>query len=104
MWDLWYFKPSRRTSRDLSHYLKADPKTLLERIKHRNRASELSISIEYLSFLNDLYDDYIYKNCTFKVLTVQAFHQNDLNKYTLDVLEMIYNQVKTTSLGRELMS
>ena len=24
--DLWYFKPSRRTSRDLSHYIKAEPK------------------------------------------------------------------------------
>ena len=24
--DLWYFKPSRRTSRDLSHYLKTDSK------------------------------------------------------------------------------
>lgn len=24
--DLWYFKPARRTSRDLSHYLKVDPK------------------------------------------------------------------------------
>ena len=83
---------------DLIVYLKADPSTLLERIKLRNRSSELSISINYLSFLNELYNHYIHKNCEYKVLTIEAFHQNDLDKYTLNILDMIAYQLSSLKL------
>jgi len=44
---------------DLIIYLKASPDVLMERIARRGRASEKSISREYIGRLNDAYDDWM---------------------------------------------
>ncbi len=44
---------------DLILYLKARPETLLERIAKRGRASEKGISLDYITRLNDAYDEWM---------------------------------------------
>ena len=44
---------------DLIVYLKASPDVLMERIARRGRASEQSISRDYIARLNDAYDDWM---------------------------------------------
>ena len=44
---------------DLIIYLKASPDVLMERIARRGRASEQSISRDYIARLNDAYDDWM---------------------------------------------
>jgi deoxyadenosine/deoxycytidine kinase len=44
---------------DLILYLKASPDTLMERIARRGRESEKTISREYITRLNDAYDDWM---------------------------------------------
>jgi deoxyadenosine/deoxycytidine kinase len=44
---------------DLVIYLKATPEVLMERIARRGRASELGIGIDYITRLNQAYDDWM---------------------------------------------
>jgi deoxyadenosine/deoxycytidine kinase len=44
---------------DLIVYLKARPESLLERIKHRGRESEKSITLDYLKILDDAYREWL---------------------------------------------
>jgi deoxyadenosine/deoxycytidine kinase len=44
---------------DLVVYLKASPEVLMERIARRGRESEKSIGIEYITSLNNAYDDWM---------------------------------------------
>jgi deoxyadenosine/deoxycytidine kinase len=44
---------------DLIIYLKASPETLMSRIARRGRASEKSITIDYIARLNRAYDDWM---------------------------------------------
>jgi deoxyadenosine/deoxycytidine kinase len=44
---------------DLIVYLKASPEVLMERIARRGRASEKSISRDYIARLNEAYDDWM---------------------------------------------
>jgi len=44
---------------DVILYLKASPETLMKRIAKRGRASEQSIGIDYISRLNNAYDDWM---------------------------------------------
>lgn len=44
---------------DLILYLKASPKTLMDRISRRGRESERSISLDYITRLNEAYDDWM---------------------------------------------
>ncbi len=57
---------------DLVVYLRAAPETLLRRIAQRGRDYERTISPEYLSQLNGLYDDWIRDFSLCPVLTVPA--------------------------------
>jgi len=44
---------------DLIIFLKAKPESLLERIKHRGRESEKSITLEYLRILDEAYEEWL---------------------------------------------
>jgi deoxyadenosine/deoxycytidine kinase len=44
---------------DLIIYLRAEPRSLLERIKHRGRESEKSITLDYLQTLDDAYEEWL---------------------------------------------
>jgi deoxyadenosine/deoxycytidine kinase len=44
---------------DVILYLRADPATLMERIARRGRESEKGIGIDYITRLNDAYDDWM---------------------------------------------
>lgn len=44
---------------DLIIYLRAEPGSLMERIKHRGRESEKSITLDYLKTLDDAYEEWL---------------------------------------------
>ena len=57
---------------DLIIYLKASTKTLLSRIKTRNRVFEKDINLEYLNILNIAYDRWIEKENRCPVLIIDT--------------------------------
>ena len=79
---------------DLIIYLKASTKTLLSRIKTRNRVFEKDINSEYLNILNSAYDRWIEKENRFPVLIIDTDKFNiykDHNK----LMEIENNILKT---------
>ncbi len=78
---------------DLLIYLKSSVPTLIEQIKRRGREYEASISQDYLSNLNQRYDDWINNYNLGNVLVIEAdgldFLKND--KDFCDVVEKIDN-------------
>lgn len=58
---------------DLVLYLRAQPDTLVERIRRRGRESEKSIQIDYLRRLHDAYEEWMGRaSAEFEVLTVDT--------------------------------
>ena len=57
---------------DLMIYLRASIPHLVENIQKRGREYEQQMQLDYLKNLNQLYDDFIYKNYPGKVLTVDV--------------------------------
>ncbi len=57
---------------DLMIYLRASIPHLVQNIQNRGREYEQQMQLDYLKNLNQLYDDFIYKNYPGKVLTVDV--------------------------------
>ncbi len=57
---------------DLMIYLRASIPHLVQNIQKRGRDYEQTIQLEYLSGLNELYEDFIYRKYKGKVLTVEV--------------------------------
>lgn len=84
---------------DLMIYLRASVPTLLKRIALRNRDYERDISPQYLSHLNDLYENWINHFTLCPVLTVPA---DDLDYVAHPShLELIASKVQEKLTGKE---
>jgi len=71
-YDLYSILSQLLTPPHLVVYLKASVPTLLRRIAQRGREYERSISADYLTALNDLYDDWVSRFALCPVLTVET--------------------------------
>ena len=84
---------------DLLVYLKANPETLIHRINHRGRDYEQSISLAYLSQLNQLYEEWIANFCLCPVLTVPS---DDLDYVAhTSHLNLIVQKIQEKLTGKE---
>ncbi len=84
---------------DLLIYLRASVPTLLNRISHRGREFERSISAEYLQGLNDLYEEWISNFVLCPILTIPS---DDLD-YVAHAghLNLIVSKVEEKLTGNE---
>ncbi len=71
-YDLYTILSQLLTPPHLVVYLKASVPTLLRRIAQRGREYERTISADYLTALNDLYDDWVARFALCPVLTVET--------------------------------
>ena len=71
-YDLYTILSQLLTPPHLVVYLKASVPTLLRRIAQRGREYERTISAEYLTSLNELYDDWVARFALCPVLTVET--------------------------------
>jgi len=86
-------------SPDLVVYLRASVNTLVERISMRGRDYEQGIQPEYLSRLNDLYEEWTESFSLCPVLTVPA---DDLNYVLNDAhLDLIISKIESKLSGKE---
>lgn len=76
---------------DLLIYLRADIPTLVRQIKLRGREYESSISIEYLSRLNDKYEEWIKSYKEGKLLVIDVDNLDFVNNR--EDLSLIYDKV-----------
>jgi len=84
---------------DLVIYLRASVSTLIDRIRSRGRVYERQISSEYLSQLNQLYEEWISHFSLCPVLTVPA---DDLNYVSIPAhLALIVSKVEEKLMGKE---
>ena len=84
---------------DLVVYLRASVSTLVERISMRGRDYEKGIQPEYLSRLNDLYEEWTESFSLCPVLTVPA---DDLNYVLNDAhLDLIISKIQSKLSGKE---
>ena len=83
---------------DLIVYLKADIATLLARIKERGRASETSISPDYLTQLNQLYDLFIDRHVCCPVLVIDANVDTPLSEYLENTVRKIVEKILSLNL------
>ncbi len=84
---------------DLVVYLRASVSTLVERISMRGRDYEKGIRPEYLSRLNDLYEEWTEGFSLCPVLTVPA---DDLNYVLNDAhLDLIISKIQSKLSGKE---
>jgi len=84
---------------DLVVYLRASVSTLVERISMRGRDYETGIQPEYLSRLNDLYEEWTEGFSLCPVLTVPA---DDLNYVLNDAhLDLIISKIESKLSGKE---
>ena len=84
---------------DLVVYLRASVDTLVERISMRGRDYEQGIRPEYLSRLNDLYEEWTESFLLCPVLTVPA---DDLNYVLNDAhLDLIISKIESKLSGKE---
>ncbi len=84
---------------DLVVYLRASVSTLVERISMRGRDYEKGIQPEYLSRLNDLYEEWTESFSLCPVLTVPA---DDLNYVLNDAhLDLIISKIESKLSGKE---
>lgn len=87
---------------DLVVYLRASVDTLLNRISMRGRDYEKGIQPEYLSRLNDLYEEWTESFSLCPVLTVPA---DDLNYVLHDAhLDLIISKIESKLSGKEEVS
>lgn len=82
------------TDPDIIVYLKADVDVLLERIAIRGRASETSIPRDYLAQLNQLYDQYIFREVKCPVLVIDANIDTPLEQYLNQTIEKIAEEIR----------
>ena len=87
---------------DLVIYLKASVATLLDRIAIRGRDYERSISADYLSQLNQLYDNWVDEFSLCPVLTVPCDNLDFVSKPKH--LALIIEKVKEMLTGKEEVS
>jgi len=71
-YDLYTILSQLLTPPHLVVYLKASVPTLLRRIEQRGREYERTISADYLTALNELYDDWVTRFALCPVLTVET--------------------------------
>lgn len=84
---------------DLVVYLRASVATLVDRISHRGRDYERQITPQYLTQLNDLYEDWINNFGLCPVLTVPA---DDLDYVAHSThLDLIVSKVQEKLTGKE---
>jgi deoxyadenosine/deoxycytidine kinase len=84
---------------DLVIYLRSSVQTLLQRISQRSRTYEQSISADYLSQLNDLYQQWINRFILCPVLTIPA---DDLDYVAHSRhLDLIVQKVQEKLTGKE---
>lgn len=84
---------------DLVVYLRASVTTLVDRISHRGRDYERQITPQYLTQLNDLYEDWINNFGLCPVLTVPA---DDLDYVAHSThLDLIVSKVQEKLTGKE---
>lgn len=74
---------------DIVVYLRASVDTLLERIAKRGRESEKKITREYLTLLNELYEEFISRHVTCPIVVINADAKMDLDLY----LEQVFNKI-----------
>jgi deoxyadenosine/deoxycytidine kinase len=87
---------------DLVIYLQASVPQLQERIRQRGRDYEQEISVEYLTQLNDLYDEWVEGFALGPVLTIPT---NNLNFVAVNShLELIASRVLEKLHGKETVS
>jgi deoxyadenosine/deoxycytidine kinase len=92
--DLFHCMTEYLRSPDLIIYLRCDVDTLLKRIKLRGRASEMTISRDYLCELNDAYEDWVKRGTQqFRMAVLETGHDQELNseqvlKQSLDLLRV----------------
>jgi deoxyadenosine/deoxycytidine kinase len=87
---------------DLVIYLQASVQTLQQRISQRSRGYEQSISVEYLSRLNDLYQEWINHFILCPVLTIPA---DDLDYVAHSRhLDLIVQKVQEKLTGKEVVN
>lgn len=67
---------------DIIFYLEADVDILIERIKKRDRVSEITIKKDYLSDLNVLYENF-YNKFKSKNINIIKINTNNINQYQL---------------------
>jgi len=86
---------------DLVVYLRASSTTLLQRISHRNRDYEKTITSGYLEQLNQLYENWINSFTLCPVLTVPA---DDLDYVSYPPhLDLIVRKVQEKLTGKEVV-
>jgi len=86
---------------DLVVYLRASSHTLLQRISHRNRDYEKTITSGYLEQLNQLYENWINSFTLCPVLTVPA---DDLDYVSYPPhLDLIIRKVQEKLTGKEVV-
>ena len=86
---------------DLVVYLRASSRTLLQRISHRNRDYERTITDSYLEQLNQLYENWINNFTLCPVLTVPA---DDLDYVSYPPhLDLIVRKVQEKLTGKEVV-
>jgi len=83
---------------DIIIYLKADVEVLLDRISKRGRASETSIPPEYLAQLNQLYDQYIFREVTCPVLVIDANIDTPLDKFLENTIKKIAEEIRSLNI------
>lgn len=86
------------TQPDIIVYLKAKVEVLMKRIKERGRKSEAEIPKEYLEQLNQLYDQFIFRQVTCPVLVIDANVDTPLDSYIENTINKIAERIKSLDL------
>ena len=84
---------------DLLIYLKAPVSVLMERIHRRARAIEAGITAEYLSLLDNFYDDWLASFDLCPVLTIRSDDLDFVNKS--QHLEIVIQRIRDKLVGKE---
>jgi deoxyadenosine/deoxycytidine kinase len=83
-------------------YLRASVPTLLRRIAQRGRDFERSISSEYLTSLNDLYDEWV---ATFSLCPIITVETDNLDYLHHDEhLDQVVQRIEDRLYGREYLT
>jgi len=83
---------------DIVIYLKADVEVLLQRINGRGRESEKSIPANYLSLLNELYEQYVSHHVHCPVLVIDANMDTPMEEYLHNTISAIANEITNLDL------
>lgn len=96
MYNLWcdfYHKYVRPQDNQIYIYLKASPKTCVDRIKKRGRIEEESIGLDYLSGLNNYHDDWLLSDkLKSNVIVIDCEEEFELDE---EKHNKMMNQIKT---------